>query len=266
MSNATPNTISLATASSHIRHQKKNQTARQAMMISGLQTIYRNNSATNAIQKNIRSETRIYLLDITIADINEKYSKIHQIIETGRLKPKGTEQYFVKKQHEHLLVTENGIYEIKTSTNHNNSNGCYNKNNNKHNGNGASVENTTSHLQKKSIVDGVTNTIEVNASIISENKATQKQLVIPVLVDESYYQQSESSVHHIPIEHSYIIQVKKTVRFHNNAPNAFVFVFDENEKQILDFYMTTDNGIIKDKLSTSFKDDMISFLLQFKLY
>ena len=257
----------IATASSHIRHQKKNQTARQAMMISGLQTIYRNNSATNAIQKNIRSETKIYLLDITISDINEKYSKIHQIIETGRLKPKGTEQYFVKKQREHLLVTENGIYEIKSNTNHNNSGG-YNKNNNKRNGNGASVENTTSHLEKKSIVDGMTNTTEVKASIVSENKANTKQLVIPVLIDESYYQQSESSIHihHIPIEHSYIIQVKKTVRFHNNAPNAFVFVFDENEKQILDFYMTTDNGIVHDKLNTSFKDDMISFLLQFKLY
>ena len=52
--------MTTSTSTSNIRHQKKNQTARQAMMISGLQTIYRNNSDTNAIQKNIRSETKIY--------------------------------------------------------------------------------------------------------------------------------------------------------------------------------------------------------------
>jgi len=256
----------MATTTSNIRHQKKNQTARQAMMISGLQTIYRNNSATNAIQKNIRSEAKIYFLDIPMTDINEKYSKIHQNIETGRLKPKGTELYFVKKQREHLLATDKGIYEIKTTTNRNgNSNG----------NNGNFVSNT--YLQQKSVIDGLITTKEVKASIIGEDNAT-RQLIIPILIDESYFQlQTESSsssteperyVHHIPSEHSYIIQVKKTVRFHNNAPNAFVFIFDECEKHIVDFYMTTENGIMpnNDKLNNSFRDDMISFLLQFKLY
>ena len=35
----------------NVRRQKKNQTARQAMMISGLQTIYRNNADSDAIKK-----------------------------------------------------------------------------------------------------------------------------------------------------------------------------------------------------------------------
>ncbi len=252
-------TTSTSNLSSHIRHQKKNQSARQAMMISGLQTIYRNNSATNEIHKQIRSETKLYLLDITISDINERYSKIHQIIEAGRLKPKGTEQYFVKKQHEHILITENGVYEIKTKRNHHVNTNKIN-NNNRYND-----DTNTSYLQKKNIIDGNTNTIEVKASI-SENNSTTKQLVIPVLIDHSYYQQNETDIHHIPIEHRYIIQVKKTVRFYNNAPNAFVFVLDEYEKKILDFYMTTENGIIKDTMNNSLKDDIISFLLHFKLY
>ena len=263
----------MATSTSNIRHQKKNQTARQAMMISGLQTIYRNNSATNAIQKNIRSETKIYFLDITITDINDKYTKIHQIVETGRLKPKGTELYFVKKQREHLLVTEKGIYEIKVSTTPHNENRNGNRN---HNGN-RNDDNfgSNTYLQQKSVIDGLLTTKEVRASIIGEHNNVTGQLIIQVLIDESYFQaQTESStemeryIHHIPSEHSYIIQVKKTIRFHNNAPNAFVFIFDESEKHILDFYMTTENGIMpnNDKLNNSFRDDMISFLLQFKLY
>lgn len=254
---------------SNIRHQKKNQTVRQAMMISGLQTIYRNNSATNAIQKNIRSETKIYFLDITITDINDKYSKIHKIVETGRLKPKGTELYFVKIQREHLLVTETGIYEIKTNTTSRNDNRKCNRNDNDTN------FGSNTYLHKKSVIDGLITTKEVIASITGEHNETG-QLIIPILIDESYFQvQSESSsteteryIHHIPSEHSYIVQVKKTIRFHNNAPNAFVFIFDESEKHILDFYMTTENGIMpnSDKLNNSFRDDMISFLLQFKLY
>jgi len=268
----------MATSTSNIRHQKKNQTARQAMMISGLQTIYRNNSATNAIQKNIRSETKIYFLDITIEDINNMYAKINQIIETGRLKPKGTELYFVKKHREHLLITEGGIYEIKTRTNRaGNNRAGNNRAGNNHNGNNRNGNNydtceSNTYLQKKSVIDGLHTTKELITSIIGQDGRSE-QLIIPIVVDESYFQTESSSdiehyIHHIPSEHSYIIQVKKIIRFHNNAPNAFVFIFDESEKHILDFYMTTENGILQnsEKLNNSFKDDMISFLLQFKLY
>ena len=256
--------MTTSTSTSNIRHQKKNQTARQAMMISGLQTIYRNNSDTNAIQKNIRSETKIYFLDITIEDINNMYAKINQIIETGRLKPKGTELYFVKKHREHILITEGGIYDIKTSTTR--------AGNNRNNGNNKDTCGTNTYLQKKNVIDGLNTTKELSTSIIRQDDTTG-QLIIPILVDESYFQTESSSdlehyIHHIPSEHSYIIQVKKIIRFHNNAPNAFVFIFDESEKHILDFYMTTENGILQnnEKLNNSFKDDMISFLLQFKLY
>ena len=249
-----------------VRRQKKNQTARQAMMISGLQTIYRNDSNSNAVKKNIQSERRIFFLDISLTEINEKYAKIHQIIENGRLRPKGTELFFLNKKHEHLIISDKCIYEIKTekikqqaATNplhkqHHDINTAYKQ-----------------YLQPKILIDGETTTIEVNSTIIHDS-TKQTEYIVPVLIDESYFKIPEQTdqpiyTHHIPTDHIYITRVKHIIRFHNNAPNAFVFIFDENEKHIIDFYMTTENGILSnnDKLNNSFKDDMISFLLQFKL-
>ncbi len=247
-----------------VRRQKKNQTARQAMMISGLQTIYRNNSNSNAVKKNIQSERRIFFLDISLTDITEKYAKIHQIIENGRLRPKGTELFFLNKKHEHLIISDKCIYEIKTEK--------IKQQYSTHNQIRNSETNPTykQYLQPKTLIDGETTTIEVKTSIIHDSKRMEYN--IPVLVDESYFkipEQTEQPIytHHIPTDHIYITRVKHIIRFHNNGPNAFVFVFDENEKHIVDFYMTTENGILSnnDKLNNSFKDDMISFLLQFKL-
>lgn len=255
-------------AAPQVRHQKKNQTARQAMMISGLQTIYRNNATSNAIKRNIQSEARIYFLDITLDEINNKYAKIHQLVENGRLRPKGTETFFVKIYREHLLITERGVYEIKveTSTKDRSS---------------ESASSTGQYLQQRFITDGETTTKEIHARMIEETNV--QDICIPVLIDESYFSSASASsaspapasasaaskhyTPHIPTEHTLVIRVKKTIRFHNNAPNAFVFIFDENEKNIVDFYMTTDNGILpnSDKLNNSFKDDLISFLSQFKL-
>jgi hypothetical protein len=256
-------------ATTQVRHQKKNQTARQAMMISGLQTIYRNNATSNAIKRNIQSEARIYFLDITLDEINNKYAKIHQIVENGRLRPKGTETFFVKIYREHLLITERGVYEIKVETSSKDR---------------SSAASSAQYLQQRFITDGETTTKEIHARIIEESNV--QEICIPVLIDESYFATPTSpstpgpasasgpaSAHlqhytpHIPTEHTLVIRVKKTIRFHNNAPNAFVFIFDETEKYIVDFYMTTDNGILPnaDKLNNSFKDDLISFLSQFKL-
>jgi len=261
----------------NVRRQKKNQTARQAMMISGLQTIYRNNANSNAIKKNIQSETRIFFLDISLSDINEKYAKIHQIIENGRLRPKGTEIFFVKKQMEHLLLTDKCIYEIKTQKLKSKLNSTH-KQTMHHlaqHDNRSNIDNEyTQFLQPKILVDGDTTTIHVKACIIQES--LRKDYTIPVLIDESYFkspeinntdQQENIYTHHIPTENIYIKRMKKIVRFHINSPNAFVFIFDEYEKNITDFYMTTENGILQtgDKLNNSFKDDLISFLSHFKL-
>jgi len=247
-----------------VRHQKKNQTARQAMMISGLQTIYRNNATSNAIKRNIQSEARIYFLDITLDEINNKYAKINQLVENGRLRPKGTETFFVKIYREHLLITERGVYEIKVETSAKD----------RSSPSSASAQ----YLQQRFITDGETTTKEIRARIIEESNV--QEICIPVLIDESYFATpaptpalASAPAHlqhytpHIPTEHTLVIRVKKTIRFHNNAPNAFVFIFDETEKNIVDFYMTTDNGILPnaDKLNNSFKDDLISFLSQFKL-
>ena len=234
------------------------------MMISGLQTIYRNNATSNAIKRNVQSEARIYFLDITLDEINNKYAKIHQIVENGRLRPKGTETFFVKIYREHLLITERGVYEIKVETSAKDRSGS----------------STAQYLQQRFITDGETTTKEIRARIIEETNV--QDICIPVLIDESYFStpapapaaaSASAPAHlrhytpHIPTEHTLVIRVKKTIRFHNNAPNAFVFIFDENEKNIVDFYMTTDNGILPnaDKLNNSFKDDLISFLSQFKL-
>ncbi len=88
--------------SSQIRTQKKNQNARQAMVISGLNTIYRNTTTSHAIKTQKQTEPRIYFLNISLDDINKIYPKISQIIENTR--------YVVKTKTEHLLVTETDIY------------------------------------------------------------------------------------------------------------------------------------------------------------
>ena len=61
---------------SNFRAQRKGQNARQAMVISGLSTIYRNNTDTHFIQSQQRTEPRVYLLDISLQDMNKMYSKI----------------------------------------------------------------------------------------------------------------------------------------------------------------------------------------------
>lgn len=97
----------------HIRAQRQGQSARQAMMISGLNTIYRNTASTHNIKSNQRTEPRIYFLDITLDEINERYPKIHTIIERGRLRPKGTEVFFVTTKLEHFIFADNAIFEIR---------------------------------------------------------------------------------------------------------------------------------------------------------
>ena len=242
----------------HVRHQKKNQTARQAMVISGLKTIYRNTSSSDAIKRNLHSEPHIYFLDISIEDINEKYKKIHQIVESGRLRPKGTELFFVKTKKEHLIVSDRGIYEIKLENA-----GLHPKYRTHQQQQAAPRQ----YLQQKVVVDG--------PHTLKELEFNQK--TVPILIDESYFKQQSpqqppthtghQETHHISTEHHYIVRVIKTIRFHSNAPNAFVFVFDEKEENITDFYMTTENGLLPnhEKVNTSLKDDIHSFLFHFKL-
>ena len=91
---------------STFRSQRKNQNARQATMISGLSTIYRNQTITHSIQTHQQTEPRIFLLDTTLEEMNQMYSKIHNIIEKGRLRPKGTELFFVSKKYETLIIGE----------------------------------------------------------------------------------------------------------------------------------------------------------------
>lgn len=228
-------------ANPHFRAQRKGQNARQAMVISELSTIYRNNSMTHLIQADQRTAPRIYLLDITIDDMNTMYPKIHEIIERGRLRPKGTETFFVTKRMEHLIITEEAIFEIRSN------------------------ESTRQQLlHERNPIDGVVTTMEIT---------TRENQTIPVLVDESYFELQligDSSRHIIPSQHVVVRHIKKVVKMHPKSMNAFVFIMNETEKSVIDFYMTTDNGIITgtasaDRLTRTCKDDMISFIYQFKL-
>ena len=228
-------------ANPHFRAQRKGQNARQAMVISELSTIYRNNSMTHLIQADQRTAPRIYLLDITIDDMNTMYPKIHEIIERGRLRPKGTETFFVTKRMEHLIITEEAIFEIRSN------------------------ESTRQQLlHERNPIDGVVTTMEIT---------TRENQTIPVLVDESYFELQpigDSSCHIIPSQHVVVRHIKKVVKMHPKSMNAFVFIMDESEKSVIDFYMTTDNGVITgttfaDRLTRTCKDDMISFIHQFKL-
>lgn len=230
---------------SNFRSQRKGQNARQAMVISGLSTIYRNNTDTHFIQSQQRTEPRIYFLDITIEEMNKIYPKIHQIIERGRLRPKGTETFFVSKKMEHLIISDDGIYEIRTHD-----------------------DTKQQNLHERNPIDGESTTMEINYR--DKNN-------IPVLVDESYYELRESSDrrHIIPSNHIVTRHIKKVVKIHPKSMNAFVFIFNETEEEVVDFYMTTENGIvtgvgrghtsIPDRLTRTCKDDIISFIDQFKL-
>jgi len=227
---------------SNFRAQRKGQNARQAMVISGLSTIYRNNTDTHFIQSQQRTEPRVYLLDISLQDMNKMYSKIHQVIERGRLRPKGTEIFFVTKKMEHIIIADNAIYEIRTNE-------------------------ATHHqtLYTRTPIDGTVTMIDISHG--SHN--------IPILIDESYYELDDSSDkrHIIPTNHIVTRQVKKIVKMHPKSMNAFVFLLDEKESNVIDFYMTTENGIVSigtrlntyERLTKTCKDDLISFIEHFKL-
>lgn len=229
---------------SNVRSQRKGQNARQAMVISGLNTIYRNNTDTHFIQSNQRTAPRIYLLDITLEEMNKLYPKINQIIERGRLRPKGTETFFVSKKMEHIIITDAAVYEIRT--------------------NDATRQ---QNLHQRITVDGSITTIDV---------LNRENINVPVLIDESYYELQEpcDSRHIISSNHVVTRQIMKIVKTHTKSMNAFVFIFNESESEVVDFYMTTDNGIIacsrgnsiqSDRLTRTCKDDLISFIEQFKL-
>ena len=239
---------------SHVRAQKKNQNARQAMVISGLSTIYRNTSASHAIKTQQQSAPRIYFLNISLDDINKIYPKICQIIEKGSVvNAAGNTRYHVKTKTEHLLITGTDIYEIGLSK-------------------------LGLGLQLRTPVDGIVTIKEINVNVnfADENRNLRdkpRDYNIPVLIDESYYQlipnETSATATQIQPHHKYIVQTKKTIKLHATSPNSFVFVIEgEGEGEgVIDFYMTTDDGIIpqSDKLNNTFREDMISFLLQFKL-
>jgi hypothetical protein len=229
----------------NFRAQKKGQNARQAMMISGLSTIYRNNTSTHFIQTRQHTEPRVYFLDITLEEMCAQYPKIHQIIERGRLRPKGTELFFVYKKIEHFILSQDAIYEIR-----------------------ANDRQQTIH--ERIPVDGPVRTMELNDD-------TANNVNIPVLVDESYYElapasnNSNNTADTTPTcisTHNVIVrQMKKVVKMHPKSMNAFVFILNEAETEVHDFYITTENGVIRqsDILTRTCKDDIISFVEQFKL-
>ena len=225
----------------HYRSQKKGQNARQAMMISGLDTIYRNNTTTHFIQTKQQTEPRIYLLDITLKDINARYSKIHQIIENGRLRPKGTELFFVDKTLCHFIITQDAMYEIRV---------------NHHSGTREQC------LYEIHPVDGNVRTMEITN--------TRLQTPVPLLIDESYYElntTADTTRQTISTYNTVIRYVKKVIRTHPKSMNAFVFIFNEKETDILDFYITTENGVIShsDIITRTCADDILSFIQHFKL-
>jgi hypothetical protein len=150
-------------ATNHVRNQRKKQSARQATVISGLSTIYRNQSTTHLIQTHQQTAPRIFLLDITLDEMNKMYPKIHGIIEKGRLRPKGTEVFFVHKKMEHYIISEDAVYEIH----------------------GGAFGTDAVSLKERIPVDGPTTTVEMMIER-EENTTT----IVPLLVDESYYKLS----------------------------------------------------------------------------
>ena len=73
--------------------------------------------------------------------------------------------------------------------------------------------------------------------------------------------------------------MKITVKLHPKSLNSFVFIMNETETQVLDFYITTENGIIEQRgggdggagggedeiITKQCKADIISFIDHFKL-
>jgi hypothetical protein len=224
----------------HFRAQKKGQNARQAMMISGLSTIYRNNTSTHFIQTKQHTEPRIYILDVTLEEMCARYSDIHKIIERGRLRPKGTELFFVDKKMEHFVVSQDGIFEIR-----------------------ANDATRQQNLHERIPVDGQVRTME----IIKAATAGSVSVSVPVLVDESYYEIIPVDDKTISTYHTVVRHVKKVVKTHPKSMTAFVFLLNETETDVLDFYITTENGVIpqSDILTRTCISDIISFLDHFKL-
>jgi hypothetical protein len=219
-----------------IRSQKQGQTARQAMIISELNTIYRTNTNTHHIQNEKRTEPRIFLLDITLDDMNKRYPKIKQTVERGRLRPKGTETFFVSSKMEHIIYSDEGIYAVR------------NKNNNH------------SELYEYIPVDGPNTIIEI----------PKDDSVIPVLLDESYYEIYQPTTQTIISSHHNVIRsIRMVIKTHPKSMNSFVFILNEDESVVIDFYITTDNGVNEgcniDRLTRTCKDDIISFVDLFKL-
>ena len=233
----------------NFRAQKKGQNARQAMMISGLSTIYRNNTSTHFIQTKQQTEPRIYLLDITLDEMRTRYSKIHQIIERGRLRPKGTELIFVDKKMVQLIISQDAIYEIRANERQQN-------------------------LHERIPVDGPVRTMEIVKTTGGGSVPVPASVPasVPVLVDESYYElnipATSDTRHIISANHTVVRHIKKVVRTHPKSMNAFVFILNETETDVLDFYITTENGVIphhSDILTRACIDDIHSFLFHFKL-
>ena len=164
-----------------------------------------------------------------------RYSKIHQIIERGRLRPKGTELFFVDKKMEDIIVTQDAIYEIR-----------------------ANDATRQQNLHERIPVDGMVRTMEIARAV-------------PVLVDESYYELTpvaSDTRHTISTNHTVVRHIKKVVKTHQKSMNAFVFILNDTETDVLDFYITTENGVIphhSDILTRTCIDDIISFLDHFKL-
>ena len=256
-------------ATNHVRNQRKKQSARQATVISGLNTIYRNDSITHLIQTHQQTEPRIFLLDITLDEMNKMYPKIVGIIDKGRLRPKGTETFFVYKKMEQYIVSEDAVYEIH---------GKY--------ANNGSIDIVT--LKERIPVDGPVTTFEMTLTRENNTAATMTTMTtVPLLVDESYYKLSTagssggSDTHHANttfsssyISPNHIIDrhMKIVVKTHPKSMNAFVFIMNDTETTVLDFYITTENGITMaaaagsiDILTKTCKDDINSFLHHFKL-
>ena len=70
--------------------------------------------------------------------------------------------------------------------------------------------------------------------------------------------------------------MKIVVKLHPKSLNSFVFIMNETETQVLDFYITTENGIIEQRgggggggedeiITKQCKADIISFIDHFKL-
>lgn len=244
-------------ATNHVRNQRSKQSVRQATVISGLSTIYRNQSVTHAIQTHKQTEPRIFFLDITLDEMNKMYPKIHGIVEKGRLRPKGTEIFFVYKKMETYIITEDAVYEIHSTM--------------------ASGAADTVVLKERIPVDGPITIVELDAKI-------------PLLVDESYYKlcggggnthttptptltptPTPFSTSYISPNHAVKRHTKIVVKTHPKSMNAFVFIMNDTETVVLDFYVTTENGVVAntidaaDILTKTCKDDINSFLDHFKL-